>query len=75
MAQTNNPRDEEQPGWDEASSETEIDPVCGMEVDRARAVGSSHYEGTRYYFCSEECKLSFDASPEEYVGNDDSARV
>jgi YHS domain-containing protein len=54
--------------WDEAVNETEIDPVCGMEVERSTAVGASHYDGTRYYFCSEACKLSFDGNPEEYVG-------
>jgi P-type Cu+ transporter len=69
MAQGNIPTDVNQPGWDEGPSETEIDPVCGMEVDRATAAGNSHFDGTRYYFCSEECKLSFDASPRDYVGD------
>jgi YHS domain-containing protein len=68
MPQGNNPPDEERTDWDDASRETEIDPVCGMEVDRGTAAGASHFDGTRYYFCSEECKLSFDASPDEYVG-------
>ncbi len=74
MAQANNPEGGTQ-AWDEGTSEMEIDPVCGMEVDRATAAGSSHYQGTRYYFCSEECKLSFDASPEEYVGSPDNVQA
>lgn len=28
------------------------DPVCGMEVDPARAAGSSVYKGQTYYFCA-----------------------
>ena len=71
MAQSNNPSGEGRPDWDEGSSESELDPVCGMEVDRTTAAGTSNYEGTRYYFCSEECKLSFDASPRDYVGSAD----
>jgi YHS domain-containing protein len=53
--------------WDEASGEVEIDPVCGMEVQRDRAAGSTLYDGTRYYFCSEDCKLTFDGNPEQFV--------
>jgi uncharacterized membrane protein YraQ (UPF0718 family)/YHS domain-containing protein len=36
------------------------DPVCGMKVDRARAVVREH-DGHRSYFCSEHCAASFDA--------------
>ncbi|MFL6244892.1 MAG: heavy metal translocating P-type ATPase [Thermoanaerobaculia bacterium] len=46
----------------------EIDPVCGMTVDPARAAGSSEYGGTTYYFCSPHCKMKFDANPAAYVG-------
>ncbi|MGA2286699.1 MAG: YHS domain-containing protein [Dehalococcoidia bacterium] len=44
------------------------DPVCGMEIDSETAAGSSEYEGTTYYFCSEGCKHDFDTSPWKYVG-------
>ncbi len=47
-----------------------IDPVCGMEVDQARAGAmglTSEYQGKTYYFCSAECKAEFDADPARYV--------
>jgi uncharacterized protein len=34
------------------------DPVCGMSVDRARAVTVRH-EGRTVYFCSEHCRRAF----------------
>lgn len=44
-----------------------IDPVCGMSIDPAKAVGSSTYDGTTYHFCSRGCETKFDAAPETYV--------
>ncbi|KKL88156.1 hypothetical protein LCGC14_1927520 [marine sediment metagenome] len=43
------------------------DPVCGMEVDEAKAAGKSEYEGKTYYFCAPGCKKSFEEKPEEYL--------
>ena len=43
------------------------DPVCGMEIDPAKAAGSSEYEGQTHYFCNLNCKESFDAEPEKYA--------
>jgi hypothetical protein len=37
------------------------DPVCGMTVDRAKAV-TDHFEGRTMYFCSERCRHAFEAS-------------
>jgi hypothetical protein len=34
------------------------DPVCGMKVDKARALRSEH-EGHTYFFCSEGCRSQF----------------
>jgi YHS domain-containing protein len=45
----------------------EKDPVCGMQVDRTKAAGSSEYQGSTYYFCSAACKKKFDANPGQYV--------
>jgi Cu+-exporting ATPase len=45
----------------------ERDPVCGMQVDPAKAAGSSEYNGKTYYFCAKACKTKFDASPQNYV--------
>lgn len=45
------------------------DPVCGMEVDESKAIAAgrkAEYQGTTYYFCSEECKRKFDRAPDAY---------
>jgi uncharacterized membrane protein YraQ (UPF0718 family)/YHS domain-containing protein len=39
------------------------DPVCGMKVDRHRAV-SKEFAGETIYFCSEQCLHAFEARPE-----------
>lgn len=46
------------------------DPVCGMEIDPKDAAGTSEYKGQTYYFCSLNCKKSFDKEPEKYVKPD-----
>ena len=43
------------------------DVVCGMMVDTATAEFTSVYRGQTYYFCSAECKRSFDQDPESYL--------
>jgi YHS domain-containing protein len=43
------------------------DHVCGMEVDTAKAAGTSEYKGKTYYFCGAGCKEKFDAKPEQYA--------
>jgi Cu+-exporting ATPase len=42
------------------------DPVCGMQVTFATAAGQSEYKGQTYYFCSADCKQTFDKNPEKY---------
>lgn len=41
------------------------DPVCGMTVDEKTAFKSDH-EGATFYFCSAQCKKTFDANPHKY---------
>ncbi len=48
------------------TSSTQIDPVCGMEVDPSRAAGSSVYAGRTTYFCSPGCKAKFDKNPGQF---------
>jgi Cu+-exporting ATPase len=48
----------------------EKDPVCGMLVDPARAVGQRTAGGKTYYFCNAGCLAKFDAKPERYVSQD-----
>ena len=53
-----------------------LDPICGMEVDeaRARAEGkTATYQGKTYHFCSDSCRAQFTQSPEKYAGHDHSA--
>ena len=45
----------------------ERDVVCGMQVDPAKAAGSSEYSGKTYYFCSKACKTKIDANPAQFV--------
>jgi Cu+-exporting ATPase len=45
------------------------DPVCGMEVDPARAAGTTEDQGQTYYFCSRGCKTKFDANPGQYLNH------
>ena len=45
----------------------EKDVVCGMQVDPAKAAGTSEFNGKTYYFCSKGCKTKFDANPAQYA--------
>jgi Cu+-exporting ATPase len=45
----------------------EKDVVCGMQVDPAKAAGTSESKGTTYYFCSKGCKTKFDGNSGQYV--------
>jgi len=45
------------------------DPVCGMQVDPAKAAGASEHQGQTHYFCSKGCKAKFDANPGQYVSS------
>jgi hypothetical protein len=41
------------------------DPVCGMKVDRDKAV-TKKFAGETYYFCSTHCLHAFEADPDRY---------
>jgi YHS domain-containing protein len=42
------------------------DPVCGMEVDQSTEYRTDH-NGKTYYFCSSNCKTTFNKNPNKYV--------
>jgi uncharacterized membrane protein YraQ (UPF0718 family)/YHS domain-containing protein len=42
------------------------DPVCGMSVDRRKALTAEH-AGKTFYYCSEHCRRQFEADPERYA--------
>ncbi len=52
-----------------------LDPVCGMEVEKEEAAGSSTYKGETYYFCSPHCKEEFDKNPEKYLKKKNSGEL
>ncbi len=45
-----------------------IDPVCGMQVERAHAPVTDSYEGRRFFFCSDRCAERFAAEPAGFAG-------
>ncbi|GAB3120637.1 heavy metal translocating P-type ATPase [Glaciibacter psychrotolerans] len=45
------------------------DPVCGMRADPANALSIEH-EGTRFFFCSDHCRSTFEANPDLYIDHD-----
>ncbi len=44
-----------------------IDPVCGMSILPADAVGQVTHRGQTYHFCSQSCLDKFQAAPEAYL--------
>src|SRR5258708_12146584 len=54
----------------QTSAKVVKDPVCGMQVDPAKAAGQSQYQGLPYSFCSLGCKKKFDLNPAQYMQSD-----
>lgn len=54
-------------GTSPGGSELDVDPVCGMKVDPARAAATVEHAGRTYSFCSARCKATFDAAPSQYA--------
>jgi transcriptional regulator GlxA family with amidase domain len=52
-----------------STAEHPLCPVCGMDVDPATAP-KSVFKGKTYYFCSDDDKKTFDASPDNFVTAD-----
>jgi Cu(I)/Ag(I) efflux system membrane fusion protein len=53
-----------------SSAEMVHDPVCGMTIDRSKAVASGHtetYNGETLAFCSDKCRDRFKANPAKYL--------
>ncbi len=47
---------------------SEIDLVCGMEVDADKTRFKTTYKGKEYFFCSENCLSHFKMEPQKYAG-------
>src|SRR5690348_16479867 len=46
---------------------THRDPVCGMQVNPAKAAATAYYGGKEYFFCGRSCHKKFTEAPEKYV--------
>jgi Cu+-exporting ATPase len=44
-----------------------VDPVCGMTISPADAVGTVDHKGRTYYFCAESCLEQFRDDPESFL--------
>ena len=44
-----------------------IDPVCGMQVQKANAPAHAVHEGTTYWFCADRCRERFEANPAKFT--------
>ena len=44
-----------------------LDPVCGMTITPADAVGTADYKGHTYHFCSSSCLEQFRSDPAKFV--------
>ncbi len=44
-----------------------FDPVCGMVISPSRARASEMHRGTVYYFCSANCRDSFERAADQYL--------
>ena len=45
------------------------DPVCGMQVEPAKAAGKLEHDSKTYFFCSGHCMEAFRKEPERYAGH------
>ena len=45
-----------------------LDPVCGMTIEVADAVGHLEHQGTTYYFCHQSCLERFRTAPAQFLG-------
>ena len=45
----------------------DIDPVCGMSVEREKAPAKWEYRGESYYFCANGCKEEFQEQPDRFL--------
>jgi YHS domain-containing protein len=52
-----------------SSAEHPLCPVCGMDVDPGTAP-KSLFKGATYYFCSDQDKKTFDATPDKFISAD-----
>lgn len=47
--------------------QSEIDPVCRMNIVPTDAAETITYQGKMYYFCSEPCAEQFQTNPGRFI--------
>ena len=53
-------------------SDTAIDPVCKMTVQKDKPTGgSAEHAKKTYYFCAKGCRDAFVAEPSKFLGSDE----
>ena len=50
-----------------ATCKIERDPVCGMNVDPAKAAATVEHDGKLYHFCCKGCAEKFTSDPKKYL--------
>ncbi len=51
--------------------DTEVDPVCKMDVDIKNPPGGTHeHNGQVYYFCGPGCRVAFSKEAEAYLSGE-----
>lgn len=43
------------------------DPVCSMQIDPKSTSARMEYEGTTYYFCSQDCMKLFKSYADKFI--------
>jgi YHS domain-containing protein len=51
----------------QGGTETAVDPVCRMTVEKSSAAATREHSSRTYYFCSAACAESFDLHPEHFL--------
>ncbi|MEM7374432.1 MAG: XdhC family protein [Bacteroidota bacterium] len=51
----------------ELAADLYINPVCNIPVQKSTAKHVIEYKGESYYFCCDNCKVSFEQAPEKYA--------
>jgi uncharacterized membrane protein YraQ (UPF0718 family)/YHS domain-containing protein len=54
-----------------ADSGRVLDPVCGMQVEKANAPARARYETREFHFCSDHCRMRFEADPARFSAKAD----
>ncbi len=51
------------------------DPVCGMTFEAGEAAAQTNYQGVAYFFCSEDCRKTFEENPDEFLKQSEESSV